>query len=220
MNGIDTSAWSRQSYDQMTAAAPLPAAAQFNELDAIPYPTIEPPIFLPAPPRPRRLGARLPIAIAAVLMAVLLAATGFAVTQFMRPEQQPVAARAPEWQNYVDFAKTFTESLMTVSSGAADTYFDRLIDQSAGSLRQNFREKRDALVRAATQNEVTVAPKVNAAALKHFDSQQQVAEVLVSASYTKTAPGRSAPEVQAWRMTITVEDIKGALKASHLVVLP
>jgi len=216
MNGIDTSAWSRQSYDQMTGAAPLPAA--FTELDAIPYPTIEPPIFLPA--SPRRLGARLPIAIAAVLTAVLLAAAGFAVTQFMRPQPQPVAARAPEWQNYVDFAKTFTESLMTVSSGAADTYFDRLIDQSAGSLRQNFREKRDALVRATAQNGVTVAPKVNAAALKHFDSQQQVAEVLVSASYTKTAPGRSEPEVKAWRMTITVEDIKGALKASHLVVLP
>lgn len=216
MNGIDTSAWSRQSYDQMTAAAPLPAA--FTELDAIPYPTIEPPTFLPAPPR--RPGARLPIAIAAVLTAVLLAATVFSVTQFMRPQPQPVAARAPEWQNYVDFAKTFTESLMTVSSGAADTYFDRLIDQSAGSLRQNFREKRDALVRATAQNGVTVAPKVNAAALKHFDSQQQVAEVLVSASYTKTAPGRSEPEVKAWRMTITVEDIKGALKASHLVVLP
>ncbi|MCX8559080.1 hypothetical protein OS121_28980 [Mycolicibacterium mucogenicum] len=188
-------------------------------MDAIPYPTIEPPIFLPAPPR-RRLGVRLPIAIAAVLTAVLLATAGFAGSQFMRPQPQPVAARAAEWQNYVDFAKTFTESLMTMSSAATDTYFDRLIDQSAGSLRQNFREKRDALVRAATPNEVTVAPKVNAAALKHFDSQQQVAEVLVSASYTKTAPGRSEPEVKAWRMTITVEDIKGALKASHLVVLP
>lgn len=217
MNGIDTSAWSRQSYDQMTAAAPLPAA--FTELDAIPYPTIDPPFFLPAP-QPPRPSARLPIAVAALLAVVLLGATGFAVTQFMRPQPQPAAAAAaPEWQNYVDFAKTFVENLLTVGSANADADFQRVLDQSAGSLRQQLRPKRDAFIHTVTQPGVTVTPKVNAAALKHFDSQQQVAEVLVSASFTKTAAGSSTPDVKAWRMTITVEDIKGALKASNLVVV-
>jgi serine/threonine protein kinase, bacterial len=168
-----------------------------------------------APHRRVSLAAKL---VPPVLVAMALAASGFAATQLMRSDPQP--NRPPQWQPYVDFGKSFAEHLMSLSPQTVDSDLDRIVSESTGQFQKDFSSQREDFKKTALDSAVTTTATTNAAALAAIDKDRQTAEVLVSATSKVTNSAGSNQEPTSWRLQLTVEKLGDTYKASKVEFVP
>jgi serine/threonine-protein kinase len=158
--------------------------------------------------RLRRAATLVPVTLAILSVG----AVAFAVTQARHPDPQPSTA-APQWQPYVDYAKQFTASLLSVNPQSVDGDFQRILDGSTGSLHDDIANNHsDYQQKARDSNEATQAA-VKSAALESIDGT--TAHVLV-VSAVKRTNNTGAQEPTRWRMSLQIEKIGDAYKASKV----
>ncbi|ORA29795.1 hypothetical protein [Mycobacterium aquaticum] len=183
-------------------------------------PTFYPPFpGYPPPPGPGRKSPALlvaAIAIPAVLALVLLGATGFAVSQFVR--SAPAASTAqPQWQPYVDAARDFAVTVSSVSAASIDADIQRVLDGSTGAFHDDFQKQADAFKQVVVTNGSTSHGTVSASGLESFTPGQAV--VLVSVS-TDTSTTASGTQNRAQRLVLTVVETAGSYKVSKVEFVP
>lgn len=180
-------------------------------------PAFYPPFPPGYPPPPRKSPALLiaAIAIPAVLAVVLLGATGFAVSQFAR--SGPAASTAtPQWQPYVDAARTFAETVSSVSPPSIDADIQRVLDGSTGTFHDNFQKQADAFKQVVVTSGTTFRGTVTASGLESFTKGQAV--VLVSVNTTSTTG--AGTQNRAQRLVLTVIETAGSYKVSNVEFAP
>lgn len=163
-------------------------------------------------PRPRQKRSRATLLVPALLAVLFLGATAFAVAQFARSAAS--ADAAPQWQPYVDTAKTFAHNLVTINADTVDADLQRVLDGATG-------EFRDGLVRGAAKMKKDTADEgkhteaeVTGAGIESFTSDEAL--VLVSLT-SKTTYNTHEPRQDALqRLAVTVVDTGGTYKVSKL----
>ncbi len=170
----------------------------------------------PGPPRKSQALLVAAIAIPAVLALMLLGATGFAISQFVRSE--PAASTAnPQWQPYVDAARSFAETVSSVSAASVDADIQRVLDGSTGAFHDDFQKQANTFKQAIVTNGSTSRGTVSASGLESFTAGQAV--VLISIS-THTSTTTTAPQDRAQRLVLTVVETAGSYKISKLEFVP
>ena len=159
-------------------------------------------------------GARAALVALVVLVVLVAGAGAFAVSQWLRPAPPAAATEAAQWQPYVDFAKTFSERLMSMGPQFGDTNADWVIRHSTGEFHDDFSEQRDSFVHLLTSSGVTTAATVNAVALRSFDQGAGSAVVLVAATAESTDREGVAHDPRSYRLMLTVEQVGSVLKTS------
>lgn len=188
------------------------------------YPTAAPIQGLaPGPVQPVGRGGAARILVPLALAVFLVAATVFTVSQFLRtpPPAPPAPApstASPEWQPYIDFAKEFALSLMSISADSADSDVQRILDQSTGGFHDDFAQQRADFVKITQDSAVTTTATVSAAGLDSLDGDQAQVLVAATSKVTNNAGAEQAPK--NWRLAITVVEVDGAYKASNVEFVP
>lgn len=177
----------------------------------------------PAPVQPATRGGTARILVPLALAVLLVAATVFTVSQFLRtpPPAPPTPApstASPEWQPFVDFAEEFALSLMSISADSADSDVQRILDQSTGGFHDDFAQQRAEFVKITQDSAVTTTATVGAAGLDSLDGDQAQVLVAATSKVTNNAGADQAPKT--WRLAITVVDVDGAYKASNVEFVP
>ena len=190
----------------MPAIAPMAAApAHFA------VPTGVPPQFAVPVASPR--GTAAAVAVMVVLLVLLAGAGGFTAWQWSRPT--PQAAASTQWQPYADFAKGFTERMMSISPQTSEADVDWILDNATGTFHDQFAKTRDTFVQTLKATGVTTTVSTKSVALKSIDHHGESAVVLIAAtSQPKNDSGDQAP--RNWRLIVTVEKVDGAFKASNV----
>jgi hypothetical protein len=170
----------------------------------------------PGPPRKSQALLVAAIAIPAVLALVLLGATGFAVSQFVR--SAPAASTTdPQWQPYVDAARDFAATVSSVSAESVDADIQRVLDGSTGAFHDDFQKQADAFKQVVVTSGSTSRGTVSASGLESFTAGQAV--VLVSVS-TSTSTHATGPQNRAQRLVLTVVETAGSYKVSKVEFVP
>jgi serine/threonine-protein kinase len=167
------------------------------------------PQFDGQPPTRRPQGARVAVPL---LLAILLAgAAAFAGLQFTR---ESPGAGEPDWQPYVEAAKSFTVDLMSLTATTADEDIQRIIDGSTGQFRDDFLQQRDEFTQTAREAGVTTKATVSEAALDSYEPPE--ATVLVAASSKVTNNAGKQEEPRSWRLDMTVVKQADEFKVSRV----
>lgn len=158
-----------------------------------------------------RGAGRLPLltAVAAVLTAALLAATGSMVWQHHQDVTQ--RQRAAE---YVAAARQGVVNLMDINFDTAQDSLQRVLDGSTGKFHDNFAETADDFVKALQDEKIVTRATVNTAAVETMTKDSAV--VMLSA--TSRREGAKAPKDQQqprlWRIVVNLQREGDQIKMS------
>lgn len=168
-----------------------------------------PPVLQPRP-RQKRSAAR--VLVPATLAVLLVCAIGFAATQFMR--SAPATSTTPQWQPYVDAAKTLAVDLVTVNADTVDADIERVIDATTGEFQDRLRSGSAKMKQGTVDEGKETEADVTGAGVESFTSDEAV--VLVSVT-TKTTYNTNAPREDAvQRLAITMVKVGDEYKASKM----
>lgn len=174
-------------------------------------------------PAPRRQGGVARVLVPLVLTAALVAAGVFTVSQFLRkPPPAPPAplpsTAAPSWQPYVDFAKSFTVDLMSLSPETADGTIQKILDQTTGDFRTDFDNQREEFLKVTQENGVSTTATVNAAGFQSLEGDTAMVLVAVMSQVSNNASANQEP--RAWRLEVTVVNVDGGYKGAKVEFVP
>lgn len=162
---------------------------------------------------PKRPTVRAATAVPMILTVLLFGAAAFAFTQVLRPDPQPSTA-APRWQPYVDYAKQFTVSLISLSAQSTDSDIQRILDGSTGPFHDDFANRRSDFRQTIINSNVTTQGTVNSAGLDSINGT--TAHVLVAAISKVTNSAGASQDPRSWRLAMQVEKIGDTYKVSNL----
>jgi Mce-associated membrane protein len=170
----------------------------------------EPDFFAVTPKPRRRWGLPLVAAVATVVMASGVAASGFMLVHHERDVAAQYRAAAA-----LTYVRGFMAGYTTLDPFHANDYAGRVLEQGTGEFAKQFREKMNEITIKVAQAEPTVGTVLDAGVQRWNDDGS--ADVLVSAKVT-TKPSNGAPATESgsrWVVTTTKE---GALwKISRLI---
>ncbi|WP_135458955.1 serine/threonine-protein kinase [Mycobacterium sp. DL99] len=187
-------------HQQMTMPAAIAPMAQAPTQFAVPA----------ASPR----GTAAAVAVMLALLVLLTGAGVFTAWQWSRPT--PHAATSTQWQPYTDFAKSFTERMMSVSAKNSDTDVDWILDNSTGAFRDDFASQRDTFVQTLKGSGVTTTATTKSVALKSFDDRAESAMILVAAVAQTASNAAPDQTPRSWRLIMTIEKVDGTFKTSKV----
>ncbi|MGV0781764.1 serine/threonine-protein kinase [Mycolicibacterium sp. XJ775] len=159
-------------------------------------------------------GTAAAVAVMLVLLVLLAGAGGFTAWQWSRPT--PQAAASTQWKPYADFAKGFTERMMSISPQTSEADVGWILDNATGKFHDQFAKTRDTFVQTLKATGVTTTASTKSVALKSIDYHDESAVVLIAATAQpkNASGGDQAP--RNWRLIVTVEKVDGAFKASNV----
>lgn len=162
-----------------------------------------------APRQPHPLGQTLAAALAAVLTAGMLAATGYMLWQHRDADQQ--RQRAAE---FAAAGRQGVINLMSIDYANAAESVQRVLDGSTGQFRSNFAETAEDFAKALQDEKIVTTATVNDAAVESMTDDSAV--VLVSATSRREGPEspKDQQEPRLWRVVLTLERDGGLIKMS------
>ncbi|WP_205878804.1 serine/threonine-protein kinase [Mycobacterium camsae] len=161
--------------------------------------------------------AKAAIPITALLSVLLLSAVIFAVTQFLRPNPQ-LSTSPPTWQPYVDYAKSFTVTLTSLSYKNPDIGIQRILDGSTGQFRDDFAAKIPDFKKTVSESRVTTNGTVQGAALDSINGTTATVLVAATAEVTNASGAKNDP--RNYRLVIAVAKLGDAYKAEKVEFVP
>jgi serine/threonine-protein kinase len=165
--------------------------------------------------KPPRGASTRRLATATIVLALLAcAAIGFAVDVSQRRPQPGPSNAAPQWQPYVDYARQFTASMMSVSTLTADSDYQRMVDGSTGSLHDELANPNSGIRQGMIDAHTTTRADIVAAALDSLGNS--TAQVLVVTKTTTTKEGSAPGAPTLFRVAVEVQRIGDAYKASRM----
>jgi Mce-associated membrane protein len=152
-------------------------------------------------------------ALALVLVAALLTATGYMVWQHHNATEQR--------QRGADFASAAREGVITLMSldfNKAKEGVQRIVDDSTGSFKTDFEAQADTMVKAVQDSKVVATASVSAVAVQSMTNDSAV--VLLAAKSEVTNSTGANKEPRMWRLSVTVARDGSQLKLSRVEFVP
>ena len=162
-------------------------------------------------PDPEPAGVRRAVvsAVAGIVVAALLTATGL-----MLWGNHTAGARQQRAAEYAAAARQSVVNLMAIDYNTAADSVQRVLDGSIGKFRDNFAETSEDFVKAMQEEQIVTTATINDAAVESTTDDSAV--VLVSA--TSQREGAKAPKDQqqprVWRVVLTLQRDGGQIKMS------
>lgn len=167
-------------------------------------------------PRRRRFGRILKVTAAAVAIAATCALITLSVLMVIDHRHQ-----AAEQQRRAEFAAAARQSVVTLMSldfNKAKDDVQRIIDNSTGQFRDDFKNQMDDFIKAAQESKVITEVTVNATAVESMTNDS--ADVLVSATSRVTNAAGANQEPRSWRLSVNIERDGGQFKMSKVEFVP
>jgi Mce-associated membrane protein len=166
--------------------------------------------------RRRGLARILKVVAAAVAIAGTCALITLSVLMVIDHRHQ-----AAEQQRRAEFAAAARQSVVTLMSldfNKAKDDVQRIIDNSTGQFRDDFKNQMDDFVKVAQDSKVVTEVTVNATAVESMTNDS--ADVLVSATSRVTNAAGAKQEPRSWRLSVHIERDGGQLKMSKVEFVP
>ncbi len=171
--------------------------------------------------RLRRLPATLPritrraagVTVAAVVLCAGLGSSGYIIWR-----HHDVTAKQHREAEYVAAARQGVTSLTSLDFNHAADDVKRVLDDSTGTFRDDFRTRADDFAKVIQQSQVATEGHVNSAAVQSMTGDSAVVLVAATSKVTNSAGAKQEP--RAWRLSVTVERVDGQLKMSKVEFVP
>ncbi|CRZ16451.1 hypothetical protein [Mycolicibacterium neworleansense] len=169
-----------------------------------------------APREKRRWRPKLATLLAGVAILVsgaLLAASGYMIWLHQQAER--------EQQRRAEFAAAASQAavtLMSIDSATAQDNVRQIIDNSAGSFKDDIQSSAEDLVKAAQDSKATTKATARASAVQSMDGDSAV--VLVSTATTVSNSAGANQQPRNWRLSLTMVKDGGQIKMSKVEFVP
>lgn len=147
-----------------------------------------------------------------LLVALLVAASAFAATQFLRGDPQAVPA-IPQWQPYVDTASSYVQNMYTYTADSVDRTVEQSLATSTNPLHDTLSDSAGEL-KALLRDQGSSSCTINSTGLEALNGTE--ASVLVAMRATVTnADGQAGPSTP-YAIRVMVRQVGGQLKVADL----
>ena len=129
--------------------------------------------------------------------------------------------QAAESQRRAEFAAVARQSVVTLMSLDFNKVKDdvqRIIDNSTGQFRDDFKNQADDFIKVAQDSKVITEVTVNATAVEQMSNDS--ATVLVSAASRVSNAAGAKQEPRSWRLSVTLQRDGGQLKMARVEFVP
>jgi Mce-associated membrane protein len=163
-----------------------------------------------------RTGRILKTLAAALAVACTAALVTLSVLMVMDHRHQ--AADQQRRAEYSAAARQSVVTLMSLDFNKAKEDVQRIIDNSTGTFRDDFKNQADDFIKVAQESKVITEVTVNATAIDSMTDDSAV--VLVSASSRVTNSAGAKQEPRSWRLSVNLERDGGQIKMSKVEFVP
>jgi Mce-associated membrane protein len=129
--------------------------------------------------------------------------------------------QAAEQQRSAEYAAAARQSVVTLMSldfNKAKEDVQRIVDNSTGQFRDDFKNQSDDFIKVAQDSKVITEVTVNATAVESMTNDSAV--VLVSASSRVTNAAGAKQEPRSWRLSVNLQRDGGQIKMSKVEFVP
>jgi Mce-associated membrane protein len=161
----------------------------------------------------RRWLRRVLVALIALLVCALVAATGFMVWQHHKASAQ--RQRSAE---FGAAARQGVITLMSIDFNKAKDDVQRIVDNSTGQFKTDFQAQADDMVKASQDAKVVTTATVASAAVQSMTDNSAVVLVAANSEVTNAAGAKKEP--RTWRLSVTVARDGGQMKLSRVEFVP
>jgi Mce-associated membrane protein len=129
--------------------------------------------------------------------------------------------QAAEQQRSAEYAAAARQSVVTLMSldfNKAKEDVQRIVDNSTGQFRDDFKNQADDFIKVAQDSKVITEVTVNTAAVESMTNDTAV--VLVSASSRVTNAAGAKQEPRSWRLSVNLQRDGGQIKMSKVEFVP
>jgi Mce-associated membrane protein len=171
----------------------------------------------PVRTRRRWRAARILKTLAATL-AVACTAALVTLSVLMVLDHRHQAADQQRRAEYTAAARQSVVTLMSLDFNKAKEDVQRIIDNSTGQFRDDFKNQADDFIKVAQESKVVTDVTVNATAVESMTDDS--ATVLVSASSRVTNSAGAKQEPRSWRLSVDLKRDGGQIKMSKVEFVP
>jgi Mce-associated membrane protein len=129
--------------------------------------------------------------------------------------------QAAEQQRSAEYAAAARQSVVTLMSldfNKAKEDVQRIVDNSTGQFRDDFKNQADDFIKVAQESKVITEVTVNTAAVESMTNDTAV--VLVSASSRVTNAAGAKQEPRSWRLSVNLQRDGGQIKTAKVEFVP
>jgi Mce-associated membrane protein len=128
------------------------------------------------------------------------------------------AAQEQRRAEYAAAARQSVVTLMSLDFNKAKDDVQRIIDNSTGTFRDDFKNQAEDFIKVAQDSKVVTEVTINATAVKSMTDDTAV--VLVSASSRVTNSAGAKQEPRSWRLSVDLQRDGGQIKMSKVEFVP
>lgn len=156
--------------------------------------------------------------VVAMTMASLCTIALIAVSVFMVMVHRHRAADQQLRAEYSAAGRQSVVTLMSLDFNKAKDDVQRIIDNSTGEFRDDFKNQAEDFIKVAQESKVITEVTVSATAVESMTDQSAV--VLVSASSRVTNAAGAKQEPRSWRLSVDLQRDGGQIKMSKVEFVP
>ena len=154
----------------------------------------------------------------AAALAVACTAALVTLSVLMVIDHRHQAADQQRRAEYSAAARQSVVTLMSLDFNKAKEDVQRIIDNSTGTFRDDFKNQADDFIKVAQESKVVTEVTVNATAVDSMGDDSAV--VLVSASSRVTNSAGAKQEPRSWRLSVDLKRDGGQIKMSKVEFVP
>ncbi|PXX06042.1 hypothetical protein [Mycolicibacterium moriokaense] len=163
-----------------------------------------------------RLGRTLKFLAAGIAFACICALITLSVLMVKNHRDQ--AAEQQRSAEYAAAARQSVVTLMSLDFNKAKEDVQRIIDNSTGQFRDDFKNQADDFIKVAQDSKVITEVTVNATGVESMNNDTAV--VLVSASSRVTNAAGAKQEPRTWRLSVNLQRDGGQIKMAKVEFVP
>jgi Mce-associated membrane protein len=163
-----------------------------------------------------RLGRILKFLAAAIAVACTCALITLSVLMVINHRHQ--VAEQQRRAEYAAAARQSAVTLMSLDFNKAKEDVQRIVDNSTGQFRDDFKNQADDFIKVAQDSKVTTDVSVNAVGVDSMTNDTAV--VLVSATSRVTNAAGARQEPRSWRLSVNLQREGGQIKMSKVEFVP
>lgn len=157
--------------------------------------------------------SRVAVLIPAILLMLLVAASAFATTQFLRAAPGPASTKA-QWQPYVDAATNYVTAMYSYTQDSLDADLERALALSTGALHDQLAKNTEMVKSVMRAAHGSSACTIEGAGLESLAEAEGSVLVALKATITD-AVGDTQP-AQSYRLRLKVVPADDALKVAEM----
>ena len=168
------------------------------------------------PVRKRRLGRILKVLAAVIAIACTAALITLSVLMMISHRHQ--AAEQQRRAEYAAAARQSVVTLMSLDFNKAKDDVQRIIDNSTGTFKDDFKNQAEDFIKVAQDSKVITEVTVNATAVDSMTDDSAVVIVAATSRVTNSAGAQQEP--RSWRLSVNLERDGDQIKMSKVEFVP